>query len=138
MHAAVADMAPDKMALVRSDMRQISLPLREPDVSEIDSGQKKRNADSLFSPKKYLSYSRGARTLPLARVVTTARARGPVDPPTRPERPIRPTEMVRHPASEPRAPLPDRDRVRRPPSSGTIFANNKGQQPKKHGVSTPN
>lgn len=137
MRAAVADMAPDKMALVRSDMRQISLPRREPDVSEIDSGQKKRNADSLFLTQK-VSHPGGARTLPLARVVTTARARGPVDPPTRPERPIRPTEMVRHPASEPRAPLPDRDRVRRPPSSGTIFANNKGQQPKKHGVSSPN
>ena len=136
MGAALADMAPDKMALVRSDMRQRFPPPREPDVSEIDAGQK-CNAESLFLTQKYLP-EEGRALCPLARVDTTARARGPVDPPTRPERPIRPTEMVRHPASEPRAPLPDRDRVRRPPSSGTIFANNKGQQPKKHGVSTPN
>ena len=82
MRAAVADMAPDKMALVRSDMRQISLPLREPDVSEIDSGQKKRNADSLFSPKKYLgSGARGAHFATRARRHHRTRpwTRGPAD-----------------------------------------------------------
>ena len=57
-------------------------PPREPDVSEIDSGQKKRNADSLFSPKKYLgSGARGAHFATRARRHHRTRpwTRGPAD-----------------------------------------------------------
>ena len=80
MRAAVADMAPDKMALVPSDSRQISPP-REPDVSEIDSGQKKRNADSLFLTQKVSRSGEGRALSPLARRHHRTRSwtRGPAD-----------------------------------------------------------
>ena len=102
-------MAPDKIALVPSDGRQY--PPESPTFRRSTRVRKSAMLTHFFSPKVSRS-GEGAHS-PHSRVVTTARARGPVDPPTRAERPCDRQKWCVIPHPNPaRSPRPHR--VRRP------------------------